>query len=90
MTQAGEAVRAAVLVVPSKIELRTFPRPRIGLDDALLQIEADRGPTHVGRRRSVAASGAHRRSATGGRMSAPAVTWTGRRAARIGRAGTAQ
>lgn len=41
MTQAGEAVRAAVLVAPSKIELRTFPRPRIGPDDALLQVEAN-------------------------------------------------
>jgi hypothetical protein len=40
MAKAGEAVRAAVLVVPSKIELRTFPRPRIGPDDALLQIIA--------------------------------------------------
>jgi threonine dehydrogenase-like Zn-dependent dehydrogenase len=29
------------LIVPSKIELRTFPRPRIGLDDALLKIEAN-------------------------------------------------
>jgi hypothetical protein len=39
MTQAGDSVHAVVLVAPSKIGLRTFPRPRIGLDDALLQIE---------------------------------------------------
>jgi threonine dehydrogenase-like Zn-dependent dehydrogenase len=33
-------VRAAVLVEPKRIELREFPRPAIGLDDALLRIEA--------------------------------------------------
>jgi alcohol dehydrogenase len=41
MTHAGDAVRAAVLVAPSKIELRTFPRPRTGPDDALLLVEAN-------------------------------------------------
>jgi threonine dehydrogenase-like Zn-dependent dehydrogenase len=40
MTQ-SEAVRAAVLVAPSRIELRTFPRPRTGPDDALLLVEAN-------------------------------------------------
>ena len=32
-------VRAAVLVKPKTIELREFPRPAIGPDDALLRIE---------------------------------------------------
>jgi threonine dehydrogenase-like Zn-dependent dehydrogenase len=36
----GEKVRAAVLLGPRQIELREFPRPRIGDDDGLLRIEA--------------------------------------------------
>src|SRR6266536_3474669 len=36
----GSTVRAAVLVKPKTIELREFPRPAIGSDDALLRIEA--------------------------------------------------
>ena len=34
------SVRAAVLVKPKTLEAREFPRPAIGLDDALLRIEA--------------------------------------------------
>jgi threonine dehydrogenase-like Zn-dependent dehydrogenase len=33
-------VRAAVLVKPKTLELREFPRPAVGADDALLRIEA--------------------------------------------------
>ncbi len=33
-------VRAAVLVKPRTLEAREFARPAIGLDDALLRIEA--------------------------------------------------
>ncbi len=36
----GKTVRAAVLVEPRRIELREFPRPAVGPDDALLRIEA--------------------------------------------------
>jgi len=36
----AKTVRAAVLVEPKRIELREFPRPAIGRDDALLRIEA--------------------------------------------------
>jgi threonine dehydrogenase-like Zn-dependent dehydrogenase len=36
----GEKVRAAVQLGPRQIELREFPRPRIGDDDGLLRIEA--------------------------------------------------
>jgi len=36
----AQAVRAAVLVKPKTIELREFPRPAIGSEDALLRIEA--------------------------------------------------
>ena len=36
----GKTVRAAVLIKPKTIELREFPRPAIGADDALLRIEA--------------------------------------------------
>ncbi|HEY7201075.1 MAG TPA: alcohol dehydrogenase catalytic domain-containing protein [Candidatus Dormibacteraeota bacterium] len=35
----GEGIRAAVQVGPRQIELREFPRPRIGPDDGLLRIE---------------------------------------------------
>jgi D-arabinose 1-dehydrogenase-like Zn-dependent alcohol dehydrogenase len=34
------SVRAAVLVRPKTLEAREFARPAIGLDDALLRIEA--------------------------------------------------
>jgi hypothetical protein len=34
------SVRAAVLVKPKTLEAREFARPAIGLDDALLKIEA--------------------------------------------------
>jgi threonine dehydrogenase-like Zn-dependent dehydrogenase len=37
---AGTPVLAAVLVKPKTLELREFPRPAIGPDDALLRIEA--------------------------------------------------
>jgi threonine dehydrogenase-like Zn-dependent dehydrogenase len=37
---AGPTVRAAVLVRPKTLELREFPRPAVGPDDALLRIEA--------------------------------------------------
>ena len=37
---AGRSVRAAVLVKPRTLELREFPRPAVGADDALLRIEA--------------------------------------------------
>ncbi len=36
----AETVRAAVLVKPKTLELREFPRPAVGADDALLRIEA--------------------------------------------------
>jgi threonine dehydrogenase-like Zn-dependent dehydrogenase len=36
----GPTVRAAVLVRPKTLELREFPRPAVGPDDALLRIEA--------------------------------------------------
>jgi threonine dehydrogenase-like Zn-dependent dehydrogenase len=36
-----ETVRAAVQVAPRQIELREFPRPRIGPDDGLLRVEAN-------------------------------------------------
>ena len=36
----AQTVRAAVLVRPKTIELREFPRPAIGSEDALLRIEA--------------------------------------------------
>ena len=36
----GETVRTAVLTGPRAIELREFPRPRVGPDDGLLRIEA--------------------------------------------------
>jgi threonine dehydrogenase-like Zn-dependent dehydrogenase len=36
-----DMVRAAVQVGPEKIELREFPRPRIGADDGLLRVEAN-------------------------------------------------
>src|SRR5262245_21255635 len=38
---AGDGVRAAVLSGPMQIELRTFPRPDIGADSALLCVEAN-------------------------------------------------
>jgi threonine dehydrogenase-like Zn-dependent dehydrogenase len=38
--RAGPTVRAAVLVKPKTLELREFPRPAVGPDDALLRIEA--------------------------------------------------
>ena len=37
----AETVRAAVQVAPRKIEVREFPRPKIGDDDALLRVEAN-------------------------------------------------
>ena len=40
MAAALAAVRAAVLVKPKTLELREFPRPSIGAEDALLRIEA--------------------------------------------------
>jgi threonine dehydrogenase-like Zn-dependent dehydrogenase len=40
MAGSGETVRAAVLVKPKTLDLREFPRPFIGADDALLRIEA--------------------------------------------------
>ena len=36
----AQTVRAAVLIKPKTIELREFPRPAIGSEDALLRIEA--------------------------------------------------
>ncbi len=36
-----DLVRAAVQVGPGKIELREFPRPRIGADEGLLRVEAN-------------------------------------------------
>jgi threonine dehydrogenase-like Zn-dependent dehydrogenase len=36
-----DTVRAAVQVSPGKIELREFPRPRVGQDDGLLRVEAN-------------------------------------------------
>lgn len=37
----GETVRAAVQLGPRQIELREFPRPKIGADDGLLRVEAN-------------------------------------------------
>jgi len=37
----ADTVRAAVQVAPRKIEVREFPRPKIGDDDALLRVEAN-------------------------------------------------
>lgn len=37
----AEMVRAAVQVAPRKIEIREFPRPRVGADDGLLRVEAN-------------------------------------------------
>ena len=37
----GDTVRAAVQLSPRKIEIREFPRPRIGADDGLLRVEAN-------------------------------------------------
>ncbi|GLY65592.1 zinc-dependent alcohol dehydrogenase [Amycolatopsis taiwanensis] len=37
----GETVRAAVQTGPRRLELREFPRPRTGADDALLKVEAN-------------------------------------------------
>ena len=37
----GQTVRAAVQTGPRKIELREFPRPKIGPDDGLLRVEAN-------------------------------------------------
>ncbi|WP_199432654.1 zinc-dependent alcohol dehydrogenase [Qaidamihabitans albus] len=37
----GETVRAAVQVGPRRIEIREFPRPKIGPDDGLLRVEAN-------------------------------------------------
>jgi threonine dehydrogenase-like Zn-dependent dehydrogenase len=37
----GESVRAAVQVGPRQVEMREFPRPRIGPDDGLLRVEAN-------------------------------------------------
>ncbi len=37
----AEMVRAAVQVEPGKIELREYPRPKIGADDGLLRVEAN-------------------------------------------------
>jgi threonine dehydrogenase-like Zn-dependent dehydrogenase len=37
----SDMVRAAVQVAPRQIELREFPRPRIGPDDGLLRVEAN-------------------------------------------------
>ncbi|WP_067134970.1 zinc-dependent alcohol dehydrogenase [Microtetraspora malaysiensis] len=37
----GETVRAAVQVGPRQIEIREFPRPKIGPDDGLLRVEAN-------------------------------------------------
>jgi threonine dehydrogenase-like Zn-dependent dehydrogenase len=36
-----DVVRAAVQVEPGRIEIREFPRPRIGPDDGLLRVEAN-------------------------------------------------
>ncbi len=36
----AETARAAVLVEPKTLEIREFPLPPIGPDEALLQIEA--------------------------------------------------
>ncbi|MBL7501774.1 zinc-binding dehydrogenase [Frankia sp. CNm7] len=36
-----ELVRAAVQVAPRKIEIREFPRPKVGPDDGLLRVEAN-------------------------------------------------
>src|ERR687895_579363 len=37
----GETVRAAVQTGPREMEIREFPRPRIGPDDGLLRVEAN-------------------------------------------------
>lgn len=37
----GETVRAMVQTGPRELEMREFPRPRIGADDALLRVEAN-------------------------------------------------
>lgn len=37
----AEAIRAAVQTGPRQIEIREFPRPRIGPDDGLLRVEAN-------------------------------------------------
>jgi threonine dehydrogenase-like Zn-dependent dehydrogenase len=37
----GETVRAAVQTGPRQIEMREFPRPKIGPDDGLLRVEAN-------------------------------------------------
>lgn len=37
----AETVRAAVQVAPRRIEIREFPRPKIGPDDGLLRVEAN-------------------------------------------------
>jgi threonine dehydrogenase-like Zn-dependent dehydrogenase len=37
----GETVRAAVQTGPREMEIREFPRPRIGADDGLLRVEAN-------------------------------------------------
>jgi threonine dehydrogenase-like Zn-dependent dehydrogenase len=37
----ADTIRAAVQVGPRKIEMREFPRPRIGADDGLLRVEAN-------------------------------------------------
>lgn len=37
----SDMVRAAVQVAPRKIEIREFPRPKIGPDDGLLRVEAN-------------------------------------------------
>ncbi len=37
----ADTVRAAVQVAPRKIEIREFPRPKIGPDDGLLRVEAN-------------------------------------------------
>jgi threonine dehydrogenase-like Zn-dependent dehydrogenase len=41
MTPMAEMVRAAVQAGPRRIEIREFPRPRIGPDDGLLRVEAN-------------------------------------------------
>lgn len=37
----GQSVRAVVQVGPRQVEMREFPRPRIGADDGLLRVEAN-------------------------------------------------
>lgn len=37
----GETVRAVVQTGPRQLEMREFPRPKIGADDALLKVEAN-------------------------------------------------